>query len=70
MRKKISAFLATKEMTQKAFLAEINVNPGSLNNFLKLKGEWNGTGKDHRGRSAQTFCRGRSRSVQDRDLGC
>ena len=44
LRKKINAFLATKEMTQKAFLAEIQVNPGSLNNFLKLKGEWNGTG--------------------------
>ena len=44
MRKKIATFLATKEMTQTAFLKACGgIAPNSFGNFMKLKGDWNGT---------------------------
>ena len=44
MRKKIATFLASKEMTQTAFLKECGgIAPNSYGNFMKLKGAWNGT---------------------------
>jgi hypothetical protein len=42
MRKRIKTFLATKEMTQTAFLRDIGCNANSLGRFLKLKGAHNG----------------------------
>jgi hypothetical protein len=49
IRKKITLFLATKEMTQKAFLEEIGgVNSNSFGRFMKLKGS-------HSGRDNGTF---------------
>lgn len=42
VRKKIKEFVATKEMTQTAFCKQIGVSAQSMNNFLKLKGAWNG----------------------------
>lgn len=43
IRRKITLFLATKEMTQKAFLAAIgNVNSNSFGRFRKLKGPYSG----------------------------
>lgn len=43
VRKKIREFVASKEITQTAFLKEIGVSPTSHSNFMKLKGAWNGT---------------------------
>ena len=44
MRKKIATFLASKEMTQTAFLKACGgIAPNSYGNFMKLKGKWNGT---------------------------
>ena len=43
VRKKIKEYVATKEMTQTAFLKQIGVSPVSHSNFMKLKGAWNGT---------------------------
>lgn len=43
IRKKITLFLATKEMTQTAFLSAIGkVNSNSFGRFMKLKGAYNG----------------------------
>jgi transposase len=42
IRKKITMFLATKEMTQTQFLNDIGVNSTSLGRFMKLKGRENG----------------------------
>lgn len=44
MRKKIKLFLATKEMTQTAFLSAIGgVNSNSFGRFMKLKGSLSGS---------------------------
>ena len=44
MRKKIATFLASKEMTQTAFLKACGgIAPNSYVIFMKLKGKWNGT---------------------------
>lgn len=42
MRKRIKEFLATKQMTQTAFLKEIGCNANSLQRFYRLKGAHNG----------------------------
>lgn len=42
IRKKIQTFLATKEMTQTAWLKQLQVNSNSFGRFMKLKGTWNG----------------------------
>eukprot|EP01038_Epipyxis_sp_PR26KG_P015440 gene15440-20831_t len=42
IRKKINCFLATKEMTQTAFLQKIGVNSNSFGRFMKLKGAHGG----------------------------
>jgi predicted XRE-type DNA-binding protein len=42
MRKKITMFLATKEMTQTNFCSEMGISPGCLTRFMKLKGADNG----------------------------
>lgn len=43
IRKKIKLFLATKEMTQTAFLTKIGgVNSNSFGRFMKLKGSYSG----------------------------
>lgn len=43
VRKKIMTFLATKEMTQTAFIQAIGSSAPSHSRFMKLKGAWNGT---------------------------
>src|SRR4051812_3093352 len=42
MRKRIKEFLATKQITQTAFLHEIGCNSNSLQRFYRLKGAHNG----------------------------
>ncbi len=39
LRMKITTLLATKELTQKAFLEELDVNPASLRRFMAAKGK-------------------------------
>ncbi|CAK4641070.1 hypothetical protein LEN26_017123 [Aphanomyces euteiches] len=43
IRGKINRFLATKEMTQTAFLKEISANSNSFQRFMKLKGPFGGS---------------------------
>jgi len=43
IRRKIQAFLGTKEMTQTEFLRIIGCNSNSFGRFMRLKGAWNGT---------------------------
>jgi hypothetical protein len=44
LRRKITLFLGTKEVTQTAWLAALHVSPPSFASFMKQKGTWKGTG--------------------------
>jgi hypothetical protein len=44
LRRKITLFLGTKEVTQTAWLVSLGVSPPSFASFMKQKGTWKGTG--------------------------